>query len=508
MKNALSSRLSEEYLVPAILGGLTLLIHLVTNPHYGFFRDELYFIICGRHPDWGYVDQPPLVPLLAAASQAFGISLFLLRMIPALFAAGGVFVTARLVRELGGGAFAQTIAGLCVALAPVFLTFGTQLGPDDVGLWLWPLAALYVARLIQGADPRWWLGVGIALGVSGEAKYSVLFFGVALLIGIALSPSRRILLTPWMPAGVALALLMVAPNIAWQVAHGLPMLELLQNGQHGKNVILTPLQFVLADVVIFNPILSLVWLGGLILAFIRPATRWIGWTFAIVIVAMIALHAKDYYPADAFPLLFATGGVAIEIVTRRAAFLRPVFAAIALAAGALLLPFGTPALGETQLVAYGHVVQRVISAPAMEHHKEARIMSDFADMHGWPEMTAAVAGVYNALSPSDRADAGINASNYGEASAINFFGGTYGLPVASSGHNQYWLWGPHFKQGDTLIDVNGDVDVLRKVCTTVTLGATFSNPWGMPYEDDLPIYVCRGLKVNVAAVWPQVRNYN
>src|SRR6185503_2423124 len=124
------------------------------------------------------------------------------------------------------------------------------------------------------------------------------------------------------------------------------------------------------------------------------------------------------------------------------------FAAIALAAGALLLPFGTPALGETQLVAYGHVVQRVISAPAMEHHKEARIMSDFADMHGWPEMTAAVAGVYNALSPSDRADAGINASNYGEASAINFFGGTYGLPVASSGHNQYWLWGPHFKQGD------------------------------------------------------------
>jgi hypothetical protein len=508
MKNALSSRLADEYLVPAILAGLTLIVHLITNAHYGFFRDELYFIICGRHPDWGYVDQPPLVPLLAAASQAFGISLFALRLIPALFAAGGVFVTARLVREFGGGAFAQSIGGLCVALAPVLLTFGTQLGPDDVGVWLWPLAALYVARLVQGADPRWWLGVGIALGVAGQAKYSVLFFGVALLIGIALSPSRRILLTPWMPAGVALALLIVAPNIAWQISHGLPMLELLRAGQNGKNVILTPLQFVLADVVILNPVFALVWLGGLILAFVRPATRWAGWTFAIVIVAMIGLHAKDYYPADAYPLLFAAGGVAIEIVTRRAAFLRPVFATLALAAGALLLPFGTPALGETQLVAYSHVVGRFLSTPPREHHKEARMMSDFADMHGWPEMTAAVAAVYDALSPSERIGAGINASNYGEASAINFFGGKYGLPVASSGHNQYWIWGPHFKRGGTLIDVNGDASVLRKVCTSVSLGATYSNPWGMPYEDDLPIYVCRGLNVDVAAIWPSVRNYN
>jgi MFS family permease len=508
MKNALSSRLADEYLVPAILAGLTLIVHLIGNPHYGFFRDELYFIICGRHPDWGYVDQPPLVPLLAAASQAFGISLFLLRMIPALFAAGGVFVTTRLVREFGGGAFAQTIAGLCVALAPVFLAFGTQLGPDDVGLWLWPLAALYVARLAQGADPRWWLGVGIALGVSGEAKYSVLFFGVALLVGIAISPSRRILLTPWMPAGVALALLIVAPNVAWQVSHGLPMLELLRNGQHGKNVVLSPLEFVLADVVILNPLLSLVWLGGLILAFVRTATRWIGWTFAIVIATMIALHAKDYYPADAYPLLFATGGIALELVTRRVTFLRSVFAAIALAAGAVLLPFGTPVLGETQYVSYAHAIGRVLHAPAEEHHKPARLGQDFADMHGWPEMTAAVARVYDGLASNERATAGINASNYGEASAINFFGATYDLPVASSGHNQYWLWGPHFVQGGVLIDVNGDLDTLHKVCASVTLAATFSNPWGMPYEDDLPIYVCRGFAPNVASIWPLVRNYN
>jgi hypothetical protein len=503
-----SLRNFDEYLVPAILAAVTLVVHLIGNPHYGFFRDELYFIICGRHPDWGYVDQPPVVPLLAAASQAFGISLFALRLLPALFAAGGVFVTARLAREFGGGTFAQMFAGLCVGLAPVLVAFGTQFGPDDVGLWLWPLAGLFVARLVRGADPRWWLGVGIALGVSGEAKYSVLFFGAALLLGIALSPSRRILATPWLGAGVAAAIAIVAPNVAWQASHGFPMLELLRAGQNGKNVILTPLQFVLADVTILNPLYALVWLGGLILAFARPSMRWVGWTFALVLAAMIVLHAKDYYPADVYPLLFAAGGVAVEAVTRRVAFLRPVLAAIAVAAGIALLPFAMPVLSETQLVAYSAVVGRTLNAPPEEHHKAARILTEFADMHGWPEMAATVARVYDALPAADRKTAGINAGNYGEASAINFFGPAYGLPQASSGHNQYWLWGPHWKQGGTLVDVGGDASVLRKVCASVALGATFSNPWGMPYEDDLPIYVCRGFKPDVATIWPLVRDYN
>ncbi|MDQ2993284.1 MAG: hypothetical protein M3R30_10785, partial [Candidatus Eremiobacteraeota bacterium] len=321
-----------------------------------------------------------------------------------------------------------------------------------------------------------------------------------------LSPSRRILLTPWMPAGVALAIAIVAPNLAWQAAHGWPMIELLQNGQHGKNVILTPLQFALADVVIFNPLLSLVWIAGLAFAFIRPTTRWIAWTFAITMVVMIVLHAN--YPADAFALVFATGAIAVELATRRAALLRPIVAAIAVLAGAALLPLATPILSEPHLVAYATAVSHVLSHQAEEHHKTPPIPSGLADMHGWPEMAAAVAGVYDGLTPTERATAGINAGNYGEASAINFFGPALGLPTASSGHNQYWIWGPHFHRGDVLIDVNGDESTLRRVCKSVTLATTFSNDWNMPYESDLPIYVCRGLNVDVAKIWPLVKNYN
>ncbi len=501
-------RLTAEYGLPALLAVLTLILHALANAHYGFFRDELYFIICGRFPDWGYVDQPPITPLLAAASQIFGHSLFLLRVVPALFAAGGVFVTVRLVRELGGERFAQLLVGICVALAPVLASFGGKVGTDEAGLLLWPLAALFVARLINGADPRWWIGVGLALGIAGEAKYSVLFFGIALLVGIALSPSRRILLTPWLLAGAGCALLVVAPNVAWQAAHGYPMIELLQNGANGKNVVLSPVAYILSNIVILNPLLSLVWIAGLVWAFVKPATRWIGWTFVLLMTIMIVLHAKDYYPANVYPLIFATGAVLIELVTRRITLLRPAIAGIAILAGAAMLPLALPILPLNQLVAYQSPFMHLPVSASEHHRKVPRIESDFADMHGWPEMVASVTTIYNALPAKERARTGINGGNYGEAAAIDFFGPAYGLPRASSGHNQYWLWGIHVHKGDSLIDIDGNVDTLHKICESVTLGTTFSNEWNMPYESDLPIYVCHRLTIEPSTLWPKVRNYS
>src|SRR5579864_4506803 len=142
--------------IPLIAALVTLAVHLVANPHYGFHRDELYFIICGFHPAWGYVDQPPVVPLLAAGSQIFGHSLLALRAVCAFFAAACVYATCMLALELGGGTFAELLAALLAAVTPALMDFGTKLSTDTPGLWLWPLAALYVLRIVKGADPRWW----------------------------------------------------------------------------------------------------------------------------------------------------------------------------------------------------------------------------------------------------------------------------------------------------------------------------------------------------------------
>ena len=144
-------------LVPTLSAVVTLVVHLVANAHYGFFRDELYFIICGRHPDFGYVDQPPIVPLLAAATQIFGNSLFLLRAVPALLAAGSVFTTCVLVGEFGGGVFAQAFAALIFLFTGVLASFGGKVSTDEVGLLTWPLVALWLVRLARGASPRLWI---------------------------------------------------------------------------------------------------------------------------------------------------------------------------------------------------------------------------------------------------------------------------------------------------------------------------------------------------------------
>src|SRR5579863_8477424 len=157
MSEATRRRLSAN--MPALAALATLILHLAANPHYGFFRDELYFIICGFHPAWGYVDQPPVVPLIAAGTQLFGHSLFLLRAVCALFAAASVYTTCLLIVELGGGAFAQIFGALVAAVTPALMDFGGKLSTDTVGLWLWPLAALFALRIVKGADPRWWVAV-------------------------------------------------------------------------------------------------------------------------------------------------------------------------------------------------------------------------------------------------------------------------------------------------------------------------------------------------------------
>ncbi len=490
---------------------LAFLFHLIANPHYGFFRDELYFIICGRHPAWGYVDQPPLVPLIAAGSQIFGISLVALRATAAFFAAAGVFVSCRLVQEWGGGRFAQILTAIVVTLTPVLCAFGEKVGPDMVGLWLWPLAALYVARLMNGANPRWWLAAGAALGIACEAKYSVIFFGVALVAGIVLSPSRRVLLTPWFAAGMALAALIVLPNFLWQAAHGFPMWELLLNAQiEGKNVVLSPGAFVLQELVITNILLAPIWIIGLVAAFVNAQLRWVGWAFVLLMAMMIALHGKHYYPADVYPLVIASGSLTVEGWTRTATWARPVIAVAAFLFSLWNLPMVEPILPEARVAAYQVSIARLLhTTTKSENLRQPPIGQDFADMHGWPQLAALVARAYYSLPPRERAQATIYTGNYGEAAAIDFFGARYHLPPALSGHNNYWLWGTHGQSGEIMIEAasGGTCFKSQHLFRSSRIVATFHAQWVMPYENDMPIMLCRGIREPLSTLWPSLRNY-
>lgn len=497
--------------IPLVVACIVLVVHAVGNPHYGFFRDELYFIICGFHPAFGYVDQPPLVPLLAAGSQLFGHSLFALRMLAAIFAAAGAYVTCLFVIELGGDAFAQIVAGIAYLFAGVLMSFGTKVGPDMVGLWLWPLIALYALRIARGGDSRWWIAAGIAAGVAFQSKYSVAFFLAALAGGLLLTPQRRVFGTKWFVTGAALAAAIAVPNVVWQFHFGLPMLELLRNGESGKNVAAGPALYLFQQLLLTNIFLSPIWIVGLIALLGDRATRFLGYAYVLLIAMMIVLHGKHYYPADVYPIPIAAGAVVVARWTHRSIVLRATLATAAVGAGLFFLPFSLPVLAEEPMVRYAafvahalHVDQKIL---ATERNRTAQLPPDWADMHGWSELESQVAGVYRSLPPDERTQAAIVASNYGEASAIDFFGKSDGLPPVISGHNNYFLWGTHGASGSVIIDVNGDCGAAAHLYRNARTATHFSAAWVISYEQNIPIMVCTGPARDFSAVWPSLKHY-
>jgi hypothetical protein len=495
--------------IPWIAAVAVFLIHLIANPHYGFFRDELYFIICGRHPQFGYVDQPPIVPLLSALSQLFGHSLVLLRAIPAFFAAAGVYTTCLLVVEYGGGAFAQVLASIVFFFTPVLTNFGMKVSPDSVGLWTWPLLALFLLRLAKGADARLWPAIGLVAGLSIESKYSVVFFLFAMLLGLLLTPQRRILFNGWFVAACGLAVIIALPNFLWQWHHDLPMLELLKNGQLGKNVLVGPLFYIGQETIITGLLFAAVWLIGLVWLLSKGELRFFGYAYLILIVEMIAFHGKHYYPADVYPILIAAGAVPLESWTTTRPAVRALLTAAAVVWGIAVVPYNLPVLPEHTFVVYSASFERMIhlsrSATATEAHREdSALPGDWADMHGWPEMAASAKSVYESLPVAERARAVVFAGNYGEASAIEFF--TPGIPVISE-HNQYWLWGTRGFRGDTLVQVGGSCFQSLNLYASRTRAATFTHPWAIGYETNLPIWICRGIKKPFSTVWTEIKAY-
>lgn len=495
--------------VPFAAAAAVFVLHLIGNPHYGFFRDELYFIICGFHPQFGYVDQPPVVPLLSALTQLFGPSLVLLRAIPALFAALGVYVTCLLAAEFGGGAFAQVLAALVVFFCSVLTNFGMKMSPDTIGLFTWPLIALLVVRIVKGADPRLWLWAGLAAGISLQSKYSVVFFLAALFAGLLFTPERRVFANRWFAAGAAVAAAIALPNFLWQWAAGFPMLELLQAGQNGKNIIVGPALYLAQEILITGLFLAVVWIAGLVWLLRTAQFRFLGFAYIALIAEMIVFHGKHYYPADVYPIVIAAGAIVLERWTEGRSVARSAVVAAVCAVGIAFLPLNLPILPENTFVSYLTSLSSTLhiskTATATEANRETSALpGDWADMHGWPEIAAAAARVYDTLPPAERARAAVFAGNYGEASAVAFF--QPHVPIISE-HNQYWLWGPRGYTGDVLVQVGGTCFHSDRLFASRTLVTRVHTPWAISYENDLPVWICRGIKKPIAQVWPSIKTF-
>jgi Dolichyl-phosphate-mannose-protein mannosyltransferase len=487
-----------------------LLIQLAGINHYGFFRDELYYIACGQHLAWGYVDQPPLIAFVAwFARHLMGTSLLATRLLAVLAGAVVVYATGRVAAELGGGLFAQLLAAIAILFAPACIAFDTFLSMNAFEPLFWLLCAWIAIRIVKGASPRLWLLFGAVAGLGLENKHSMLLFGFALVAGLLLSEQARLFRSKWIWIGAALALVIFLPNLLWEARHGWPQIEVVRNAQQFKNEAIGPLQFLFEQVLFLQPLALPVWLAGLWWYFAAPEGkrfRFLGWSYVFVLAIFIVLGGKSYYALPIYPLLMAAGGVALEtfLVARSRRWMAVVYPALLIVAGLVTLPFGAPVLPVETFLRYSRLLPYANSVKT-ERDATAELPQLYADMFGWENMATQIANVYRELPQSEQADCAILPGNYGEAGAIDHFGPALGLPAAISGHNSYYFWGPRAYTGSCVILFGERADELKDLFGDAQLVGTITDPHAVVAERNVHVYICRKPRAPLAELWPHFK---
>ncbi len=477
------------------LAGTSFVAHMLVAGNYGYFRDELYYIADGRHLQLGYVDQPLLMGWLAALLHVtIGDSLVAIHIIPALACAAIIVVTGLMARELGGGRVAQLVAGVAALFAVVFMATGSIFSMDVLDQLWWALASLIVVRLLRRDAPRLWLLVGLVAAIALLTKLTVLFFGFALVLALLVTPERRYLRTPWLWLGGGIAFLGLLPDLIWNAVNGLPTVDFWR---HYGGIGASPLAFFSTQIGLMNPIAVPLAVAGLVFYFRRTGVRYrlLGWTFVFVYLVLTLIGTKPYFPAPAYPILFAAGAVVFErwALRPRLAWIKPVYVAVLALAGILLAPDVMPILPPAAVVhAYGSLTQPL------------------SDRLGWDMLTQTVEQVYAGLPPAQRAQACVFTSNYGEAGALQQLAAPGRLPPVISGHNNYYLWGPGTCTGQVLIAVGSSPADFKGTYANIVVAATHKCQYCVPYEQDLPIIVVSNpmIPIDLARLWPLVKHYD
>jgi 4-amino-4-deoxy-L-arabinose transferase-like glycosyltransferase len=483
---------------------------LAASGRYGYHRDELYYLVAGHHLAWGYDDQPPMVAVLArASSTAFGGSLTGLRLASDLAVAATVLLTALIARELGGGRRAQAIAAGAYGVATLTIIAGHLLSTTTFDLLFWSLITWLVARWVRGRDDRLWPLVGAVAGLGLLNKNLVAFLAFGLAAGVAAAGPRELLGNRWLWAGAVIALVIWLPNLAWQASHGWPQFDMAReiagNGDDGGRAGFLPFQFLL-----LGPLMAPIWIAGLWRLFRDPGARpfrLFAWAYVALTVVFLVTGGKNYYVGGLYPVLIASGGIAVDGWLSRCADVerggRGGRGGRRLRTGLLAAAFGLSIVATTILGLPVYPLSSFAGSP------EAAVNYDARETIGWPRLVMTVAGVYRALPPAEQARVTIFTANYGEAGAIDRYGRKLGLPEAYSGHNAFHRWGPPPEKGGPVVVV-GDFpeSYLKRFWDNARVVARNDNGHRVDNEEQhVPIWVCDAQKRPWRDIWPELQHF-
>jgi len=486
-----------------------LAFHLLVNAFggYGIFRDEFYYIACSHRLAAGYVDQPPLAMFMLAASRAiFGVSQLGLRVLPALSHALTILLGGLIARKLGGRRTAIILGCLGVTLAPMIVGHAGIFQMNAFSYLFWALSAYLLVLIVDRSRPGLWMFLGVVMGLGLLNKIDFLWFGVGLAAALLLTNLRKYLATPWPYAAAGIALLIFSPYIIWNITHDFAHLEFIRNASAQKYGGLSRLDFLSGQAMNINPVNLLIWVPGLFyLLFSREGKRYraLGVIYAAAFAVLLANpHSKAEYLGPSYTMLFAAGGVAIERWASRGRRRRGAvvsLAALSALTSLLILPLAVPVLPVETFIKYQAAIG--MEPTTAEDMELSELPQFYADMFGWEGLARDVSAVYQSLPETERATTLVLARNYGEAASLEYYASKYPLPPVICRHNSYWIWGYPKEGFETVIVLRGTEEDHVKSCAEVTLAAVHTCRYCMPYENNMPIFICRGLRVSLAEIW-------
>ena len=366
-----------------IVAGLVLFELMVFAGRYGYHRDELYFIVAGSHPAFGYPDQPPLVPLLCWLVHGIAHSLYLLRLPSALAAAATVALAGIVSREAGGGSRAQLIAALVTGVSAISLATGHFVTTTTFDVLSTSILGWLLIRAAMRRDPRPLLWAGLVVGIGFEAKPQVGFVAAVALVALALVGPRWVFRSRRLWAGVLLAAAIGAPYVIWQQLHGWPQLTVAHNiagqAENGR------VGFIPFQLIMVSPVLVPVWVAGLVSPLrnqaLRPV-RFIPLLFGLLAAAYLLGNGKAYYLASLYPTLIGLGSIptAAWLTRGRHQQLRAASLTLAVAISAVV----------SALVALPVLPERDLPGSAA-----IALNPDLGETVGWPQFISSVGAAWH-----------------------------------------------------------------------------------------------------------------
>lgn len=506
----------DRGLITAVAIGLGLsAYHLVLSmlPGYGFFIDEFYYLACTKHLALGYVDHPPLsIVLLAGVRAVFGDGLTAVRLVPSIALGTTVVLTGLITRRLGGSTLAVAIACLGVAAMPVFLVMGSFYSMNALEILVVATILHVVVRMLDEQEPRYWVLIGVLMGLGLELKHTMGVYAAALALGILMGPDRKLLWNRWVLYGGACAAVLILPNLLWQAMNGFPSLEFYRNAMVNKNIPRSPAGILIDQTIFVNPFALPVWLGGLGFLLFVPAGRKyrsLGLAYlALLAVMIVSQSSRPDRIAAFYPMLFAAGAVMIGSVAGRLP--RRVIAGgvivLLLAGFGLAAPVFSPLLSPERT--NGLLTSLGVSLSIESGKTQDPLPQWLGDRLGWEELALEVGKVYRNLPPEEQRTAVIVSNNYGEAGALELYGPRYGLPRVYATHNSYHSWGPPPDSVRTFIGVMVSKRDLDRLFESVEQAGVQTCAFCTRPQQRIPIYVARRPRFLMSKAWMGFRIYS